>query len=135
MIWEFCKYCKLNGKCENQDRGHKCETVYKIWFEENKELSSKVLKLEKELSDAKEYCDYSIKNREQLTKQINYWMDKYEQLEKKLDIAVKCLSEYASPEQWEDCTDENGVLYFKGLFCNEGHLNAVYALEKIKEVK
>lgn len=62
--------------------------------------------------------------------------EEFEKLKKQLDIAVKCLKEYASPEAWEDCTDENGVLYFKGLLCNEGHLNAVYALKKIKgEVK
>ena len=38
MIWEFCKRCPLNGNCENQDRGHKCETGYKILFEENEKL-------------------------------------------------------------------------------------------------
>lgn len=38
MKWEFCKYCRINGKCENQDRGHKCETGYKILFEENEKL-------------------------------------------------------------------------------------------------
>lgn len=42
MIWEFCKYCRINGKCENQDRGHKCETGYKILFEENQKLKGQL---------------------------------------------------------------------------------------------
>lgn len=40
MIWEFCKYCNINGKCENQDRGRKCETGYKILYEENDKLKN-----------------------------------------------------------------------------------------------
>lgn len=66
---------------------------------------------------------------------LEFYQSLVDKQKKQLEIAVECLKEYADPEQWEDCTDENGVLYFKGLFCNEGHLNAVYALEKIKEVK
>lgn len=33
-----------------------------------------------ELKDMKEYLDYSIKNRHQLTKQINYWQDETDKL-------------------------------------------------------
>ena len=28
-MWKFCQCCFLNGHCENQDRGHKCETYPK----------------------------------------------------------------------------------------------------------
>lgn len=66
------------------------------------ELLEKIDKLEKELSDAKEYCDYSITNRKQLTKQINHWMDKYDQLEKKLEIATKALKDISSWDEY-DC--------------------------------
>lgn len=25
MKWKFCEFCYIDGHCENQDRGHKCE--------------------------------------------------------------------------------------------------------------
>lgn len=62
-------------------------------YDEYVELLKKIDELKKELSDAKEYCDYSIKNREQLTKQINYWMDKSKQHERSLDRAKQSLVE------------------------------------------
>ena len=36
-----------------------------------------------EVQDMKEYLDYSIKNRNQLTEQINFWMDKTDEINKK----------------------------------------------------
>lgn len=38
MICGFCKYCYINGKRENQDRGLKCETVYNVLYKENNKL-------------------------------------------------------------------------------------------------
>lgn len=90
------------------------------------ELLEKIDKLQKELSDAKEYCDYSIINREQLTKQRNYWMDKSDKLEKKLDIAVSVLKRYEMPDEFEGGvgSDYEDMMWT----CTE-------ALKQIKEVK
>lgn len=45
--WKFCQCCYLNGHCENQDRGHKCETY-------SKQLEDKVERLHKQLKEANE---------------------------------------------------------------------------------
>lgn len=39
--WKFCQCCYLNGHCENQDRGHECETY-------SKKAYYKILELEKQ---------------------------------------------------------------------------------------
>ena len=41
MTFEFCNGCPLNGHCENQDRGHECETY-------SKKAYYKILELEKQ---------------------------------------------------------------------------------------
>ena len=44
-IWKFCQCCYLNGHCENQDRGHKCENY-------SKQLEDKVERLQEQLKEA-----------------------------------------------------------------------------------
>lgn len=41
MKWKFCQCCYLDGRCENQDRGHKCETY-------SKQLEDKVERLQEQ---------------------------------------------------------------------------------------
>ena len=43
--WKFCQCCYLNGHCENQDRGHKCEHYAK-------QLEDKVDRLQEQLEEA-----------------------------------------------------------------------------------
>lgn len=43
MKWKFCEFCYINGHCENQDRGHKCECY-------GKKLEDKCERLEKQLN-------------------------------------------------------------------------------------
>jgi hypothetical protein len=47
MKWKFCEFCYINGHCENQDRGHKCECY-------GKKLEDKCERLEKQLKIAVE---------------------------------------------------------------------------------
>ena len=47
MKWKFCEFCYINGHCENQDRGHKCECY-------GKKLEDKCERLEKQLKIATE---------------------------------------------------------------------------------
>ena len=46
MKWAFCQCCFRDGHCENQDRGHKCETY-------PKQLEDKVERLQKQLEIAR----------------------------------------------------------------------------------
>lgn len=65
---------------------------------------------------------------------------KVDDLEKKLDIAVKALEEYAEKENWDDCsTGEFGsipTLWFKSAYKNKhfGYNEAKEALEKIQSI-
>jgi len=45
MKWKFCQCCFLDGHCENQDRGHRCETY-------PKQLEDKVERLQEQLNEA-----------------------------------------------------------------------------------
>ena len=62
MKWKFCEFCYINGHCENQDRGHKCECY-------GKKLEDKCERLEKQLRIALaafrmiRYSHNSIKDR------------------------------------------------------------------------
>lgn len=51
----------------------------------------------------KEYMDYLIHNRNQLTEQISRHLNDLLLLQNKLDIAVKALKEYADESSWVDC--------------------------------
>lgn len=46
--WSLCKYCRLDTRCENQDRGHPCwferQPQYKL-FKDCQLLAKKVLEL------------------------------------------------------------------------------------------
>ena len=53
-------------------------------YEEYKELK-------KSLSKAEEYCDYSIKNKMDLTRQITAHLERIERLQEQLAIAIKAL--------------------------------------------
>lgn len=44
-VWKFCQCCYFNGRCENQDRGMKCETY-------PKQLEDKVERLQEQLKEA-----------------------------------------------------------------------------------
>lgn len=50
MKWKFCEFCYINGHCENQDRGHKCECY-------GKKLEDKCERLEKQLKIAAQALD------------------------------------------------------------------------------
>ena len=50
MKWKFCEFCYINGHCENQDRGHKCECY-------GKKLEDKCERLEKQLAIAVKALD------------------------------------------------------------------------------
>lgn len=55
MKWKFCEFCYINGHCENQDRGHKCECY-------GKKLEDKCERLEKQLKIAKKYLSLIKRN-------------------------------------------------------------------------
>ena len=59
MKWKFCEFCYINGHCENQDRGHKCECY-------GKKLEDKCERLEKQLNIAigvlSQYAEASTRN-------------------------------------------------------------------------
>ena len=55
MKWKFCEFCYINGHCENQDRGHKCECY-------GKKLEDKCERLEKQLKIAKKYLPLIKRN-------------------------------------------------------------------------
>lgn len=46
MKWKFCEFCYINGHCENQDKGHKCECY-------GKKLEDRCELLERQLEIAK----------------------------------------------------------------------------------
>lgn len=60
----------------------------------------------------KEYMDYLIHNRMQLTNQITKHLDQIDLLQKKLDIATKALKEYANckPTEWMSCVTAEKAL-------------------------
>ena len=45
MRWEYCENCPIDGHCENQDRGHECETY-------GKRIKDKCERLQKQLDIA-----------------------------------------------------------------------------------
>ena len=55
MKWKFCEFCYINGHCENQDRGHKCECY-------GKKLEDKCERLEKQYDRAKWWLNEIVKN-------------------------------------------------------------------------
>ena len=56
MKWKFCEFCYINGHCENQDRGHKCECY-------GKKLEDKCERLEKQLLEIKDaYIDLTTQD-------------------------------------------------------------------------
>ena len=71
--WKFCQCCYLNGHCENQDRGMKCEHY-------SKQLEDKVERLQEQLNEANEvikhysedenWCDYYDDDDEKMTKSL-----------------------------------------------------------------
>lgn len=48
----------------------------------------------KEWQELKEFADYSLHNRDELTRQINFWMDKHTQIEKENAQLIKFLEEF-----------------------------------------
>lgn len=55
-------------------------------------------KLKKNLSEAEEYCDYSIKNRMDLTRQITAHLERIERLEEQLNEANEIIKKF----YWKD---------------------------------
>lgn len=66
--------------------------------------------------------------------------DREIELEKKLEIAVKALEEYADPYKWDNCImkfiayDQQEIVN-NGCFTSNGFEKAQEALAKIKEIK
>lgn len=60
-------------------------------------------------------------------------IEKCEKLQKQLDIAVKCLKQYAKGTNWKDY-EENDVVYFDALFRPQGYKLADKTLKQIKEL-
>lgn len=65
-----------------------------------------------------------------------YKTDREIELEKKLEIAVKALEEYANQDNWTNClTFEDVDIVDLGLYGYYGFTEAEEALAKIKEIK
>lgn len=59
-------------------------------------------------------------------------IEKLEQTQKKLDIAIKCLERYADHENWQDeCAGANDCLFID----DYGYREAEAVLEQIRELK
>lgn len=74
----------------------------------------------------KEYMDYLIHNRTELTNQITRHLDEIVLLQKKLDIATKALEEYTTNESYKLCI----------VYCHYGkpvHASDV-AIKALKEI-
>lgn len=54
-------------------------------------------------TEEKEYMDYLIHNRNELTNQITQHLDRIELLQKKLNIATKALKFYSDMKTWDYC--------------------------------
>lgn len=79
MKWKFCEFCYINGHCENQDRGYKCECY-------GKKLEDKCEHLEKQLLEIKDaYID--------LTTQDEYGSYYIEEAKDFVDIVGRILKE------------------------------------------
>lgn len=77
-IWKFCEFCYINGHCENQDRGHKCECY-------GKKLEDKCERLEKQLDMAETILRelaYGYQSRNQYNKLIAKANGYFKELEK-----------------------------------------------------
>lgn len=78
MKWKFCEFCYINGHCENQDRGHKCECY-------GKKLEDKCERLEKQLEIAETILRelaYGYQSRNQYNKLIAKANGYFKELEK-----------------------------------------------------
>ena len=55
MRWVFCQDCHIDGCCENQDRGNKCEVYAKKITEENQQLKELLSQIRNRQSLIREY--------------------------------------------------------------------------------
>lgn len=78
--------------------------------------------------DEKEYMDYLIHNRTQLTNQITRHLERIEHLEKKLEIATKALKQYTE-KYWI-----GGDLYYHYPWNEGAWYHAQQALKEMEEV-
>jgi adenine-specific DNA glycosylase len=67
-IIDYCDFCPLNGKCENQERGYECAMPVKLLYIENRELKIKIEKIEKEIYKKKSYMSKIISIKEIIDK-------------------------------------------------------------------
>lgn len=61
-----------------------------------------------EWQEIKEFADYSLHNRDELTRQINFWMDKHTQIEKenqKLKDLLKECRDVIETSVWGNCSE------------------------------
>lgn len=58
MMWEYCRFCNLTGCCENQDRGHECNSGAKKLYEENQHLKKLLQEAKDILEWYKADCGY-----------------------------------------------------------------------------
>jgi len=71
--WKFCQNCYLNGHCENQDRGHKCEHYAK-------QLEDKVERLQELLSQEENRIRSLLERVGEADKIIKYYAEKHGKL-------------------------------------------------------
>lgn len=85
---------------------------FKELVEKFDELKKENKKLKKEYRELKEFADYSIHNRNELTRQINFWIDRFtqseqenQQLKELLKAANKFLKDYGFSFDGKDCAE------------------------------
>ena len=78
-------------------------------------------------AEEREYMDYLIHNRTQMTIEIGRHLDEILLLQKKLDIAVKALKFYSDTQTW-DCCIKNHCAYVDSMVAD-------IALKEMEEVK
>ena len=84
------EYLKSNGQCTREDYNIVGEWGYGIvWV-----IVDYVLPYLKRVLELKEFADYSLHNRDELTRQINFWMDKHTQVEKENQQLKALLKEW-----------------------------------------
>lgn len=53
--WDFCNYCIIDGKCQNQDLNHECEMPVKKLYKQNEKLKKQLWISEQSISSALNY--------------------------------------------------------------------------------
>lgn len=87
-------YLKSNGQYTREDYDSVVgEYEYGIVFV----MVDYILPYLKRVQELKEFADYSLRNRDELTRQINFWMDKHTQIERENQQLKELLRECKTP--------------------------------------